>query len=369
MAHRRTIRFGLLGAGLVAPFHAKGIQASEGCELVAVADVVAERVQPLASRFGCKAYGSLDQLLGDESIDVINVLTPNHLHRDTVIAAAQSGKHVLVEKPPAMSLKDTDDMIAACRYAGVKLGIALTCRVRKGVQVLRQAVAEGRFGRILQADAYMKWYRSSQYYMSDDWRSQRRSGAGVTIQQAFHYIDLLVYLAGHVRSVEARMRNMMHPEVDLEDTLVCLMDYDSGAQGIVSASTAFWPGTDMRIEINGENGAGVISGERMQTWKFRDERPEDEPIRQLGRTSVSTGATGPADFDFADHQTVIAGMARAIREDTDPLITVDSARHSLEVALAMYQSAASGRPVALPLTDESKIWQQASTQGVSYVGS
>lgn len=357
MNDERTVGFGLLGAGLIAPFHARSVIAADGCELIAVADVDAGRAEKVAGEFGCKACGSLDELIADERIDVIDVLTPNHLHCEATLAAAAAGKSVLVEKPPAMSLKETDAMIGACGSAGVRLGIVLQCRVRKPIQAMREAIEAGRFGRLLQADAYMKWHRTTEYYLSDEWRSSRRSGAGVTIQHAFHYIDLLQYLMGPVRSVIARMSNRAHPQVELEDTLNAFMDFENGGQGVVVASTALWPGTDIRIEINGEDGTAIMVGERMETWKFKDERAEDEAIRAVGRGSVGTAASGPADFDFADHQVVIEDMAAAVRKGTEPIIPAASARNTLEIALAMYKSAAAGLPVELPVTDEESIWE------------
>ena len=356
MPDNATIGFGLLGAGLIAPFHAKSIQAADGCELVAIADLDAERAGKMAAEYGCKAVSTLDELLADDAVDVVCVLTPNHLHVDATLAAAKAGKHVLVEKPPSMSLADTDAMIAACDDAGVKLGIVLQCRVRKPIQAIKQAIAAGRFGRLLQGDAYMKWYRTTEYYLSDAWRSSRRSGAGVTVQHAFHYYDLLQYIMGPVASVDARMTNLAHPDVELEDTLNAFLRYENGAQGIVVASTALFPGTDIRIEINGEHGTAIMVGERMDTWQFKDDRPEDEEIRALGRGSVGTAAGGAADFDFADHRVVVEGLVKAINEGGDPVITAGSARDSLEVALAMYQSAKLGKPVTLPITDEASIW-------------
>ncbi len=357
MANNKTVGFGLLGAGLIAPFHAKSILAAQGCELIAVADMNADRVKKVADEYGCKAYSSLDELLGDESINVVNILLPNHLHSGATITSAKAGKHVITEKPPAMSLAETDAMLAACKEAGVKLGITLQCRVRKSIEAMRKAIAEGRFGKVLQADAYMKWYRSTEYYLSDVWRSSRKSGAGVTIQHAFHYIDLLQYLMGDVTSVQARMSNMAHPEVELEDTLLAFVNYANGAQGVVSASTAFYPGSDVRIEINGEKGTAVMVGERIDTWKFEDERAEDEKIRMLGCDSVGTAASGPADFDFANHQVVIESMRDAVLGKGEPFISVESARDTLEIALAMYKSARKGGEVVqLPFADEESAW-------------
>lgn len=346
------VGFGLLGAGLVAPFHAQALNNSSQAKLVAVADVAADRAGKLAAEFGCRAYGSLEEMLADPEIQCVNVLTPNAYHYDAVIAAAQAGRHVLVEKPPAMSLRETDSMIATCREQGVKLGIVLQCRVRKPIQAMKAALASARFGRPLMCSAHMKWFRSIDYYQSDAWRSSRQSGAGVTIQHAFHYLDLCQYLMGPARRVLARMDNLAHPEVSLEDTLIATIDWENGAMGLAEASTALWPGTDVRIELNGVDGTAIMIGERMDTWKLREERPEDEEIRQYGSASVGTAATGPADFAFFDHQVVIDDMAAAIVEDREPCIPATSVRPTLEMALAMYLSAKEGRPVELPLETE-----------------
>jgi predicted dehydrogenase len=355
MNHSR-IGFGLLGAGLIAPFHAKAIQASPECRLVAASDLDAGRLEKLTAQFGCRAYATLAEMLADPEVQVVNVLTPNHLHYDAVVAAARAGKHVLVEKPPAMSLAEVRGMIAAGEAAGVRIGVVLQCRTRKATQSIRQAIAEGRFGRIYHADTYMKWFRPAEYYRTDAWRGSRRSGSGVTIAQAFHYIDLLQYLVGPVRAVHARMTNLAHPGVELEDDLLSFVDYRNGGQGVVQASTALWPGTDIRLEINGENGTAIMCGERMDTWKFRDERPEVEEIRRIGSASVMTGATGAADLGFQDHQVVIRDMVAAIRENREPVIGLASVLPTLEWALAMYQSAKTGGPVELPITDESAVW-------------
>lgn len=355
-ARSEAVRFGLLGAGLISPFHARSIHATEGAELVAIADSNKQRADARAREFGCDSRGNLAELLDDKRIDVVSILLPNHAHAEPTIAAAEAGKHVLVEKPPAMSLADTDRMIEACKRSGVRLGIVLNCRVRKPIRAIRDALSAGRFGRVLQADAYMKWYRSTEYYHSDDWRSSRRSGAGVTIQHAFHYIDLLQHLMGPAKTVRAQMHNLAHPDVQLEDTLFATIEFANGAHGVVEASTAFWPGTDIRIEVNGENGTAVMIGERMETWQFRDDQPGDEVIRKLGCESSHTAAGGPADFDYADHQVVIEDMVNAVRTGGEPMITAESARGTLEMALAMYQSANNGVTVPLPLADESSVW-------------
>jgi len=348
--------FGILGAGLVSPFHANAVIHSKGGKLVAFCDMSRERADKLSAQFNVKSYYSLDDMLKDPDIDVVNICLPNHLHHDAVLKCAAAGKHVLTEKPPAMTLRETDAMIEACRKAGVKFGCTVQCRVRKAIQAIKSAVESGRFGKHLHADAYMKWFRSTEYYHSDAWRSSRKSGAGVTVQHAFHYIDLLQYLMGPGAQVEARMTNLAHPSVNLEDTMSAFVRFANGAQGVVQASTALWPGTDVRIEINGTEGTAIVTGEKMAVWKFRDEKPEDEEIRKLGSTAQKTAAGGAADFGFADHQVVIQDMIDAIDENREVVIPVSSVRPTLEIVLAMYESAEKNHPVVLPLKGDPQMW-------------
>ncbi|MGA2983990.1 MAG: Gfo/Idh/MocA family oxidoreductase [Terriglobia bacterium] len=356
MPQDARLGFGLLGTGLIAPFHAKAIQASSVARLVAAADTDAARLAKFTGEFNCKGYDTLDDMLADPEIQVVNILTPNHLHTPAVLQAARAGKHILVEKPPAMSLAEMDAMKEAGAAAGVKIGVVLQCRTRRSVQAIREAINEGRFGKIYHADTCMKWFRPADYYRMDAWRSSRRSGAGVTIQQAFHYIDLLQYLVGPVKWVHAHMTNLAHPGVALEDTALAFVRYQNGGQGVVEASTALWPGTDVRIEVNGEKGTAVLAGERMDTWKFREGRPEDEEIRRLGSAAAATGARGAADLGYTDHQAVIEDMVRAIEAGREPMITLASVRATLEWALAMYQSAKQHSPVELPIVDEQAVW-------------
>lgn len=352
-----TIGFGILGAGLVAPFHAKSVRDSKGGKLVAICDMSKERADKLAAEFKIKAYYSLADMLKDPGVNVVNVCLPNHLHKDAVIQTATAGKHILTEKPPAMSLKDTDDMIVACKKAKVRFGCTVQCRVRKAIQAVKTAIDSGRFGKLLHADAYMKWFRSEDYYKMDAWRSSRKSGAGVTVQHAFHYIDLLQYLAGPGKRVQARMTNIAHPAVHLEDSLLAFIDFQCGAQGVVEASTALWPGTDIRIEINGTDGTAIVVGERMATWKFRTEKPEDEAIRKYGSEAQATGAGGAADFGHLDHLVVIQDMIDAINQKREVIIPVSAVRPTLEIVLAMYQSAAKSKPVDLPVLDDESAWE------------
>jgi len=350
--------FGLYGTGLVAPFHANALRDCEDGDLVAVSGRTKEKVDALAGEYGAKAYYSLEEMLQDPAIQVVNILTPNHVHHQPALLCAEAGKHVILEKPPAMTLKETDEMVAAFADAGLKFACAVQCRVRAAIQAMKKAIDTGRFGRLLQADTYMKWFREADYYHMNPWRSLRSAGAGVTVQHAFHYVDLVQYLAGPVAKVEAKMTNHAHPSVELEDTLMAFLWYENGAQGVVEASTGLWPGTDVRIEINGTDGTAVMSGEKMEMWQFKEDQSGDEEMRKLGDESQATAASGPAAFGYADHQTLIEDLIASIRDDREVIIPVSSVRHTVEIALAMYQSAARSEPVELPIEDDPSIWEK-----------
>lgn len=351
--------FGILGAGMISGLHGAALRDSAKAELVAVCDVAEDRARKLAADYapGAAVYTRLDDLLADPNVEVVSVVTPNHLHTDAVLAALAAGKHVLCEKPPAMSLAETDRMIAAGRRAGRKFGIFVQCRMREPIRQIKRALGEGRFGRLLHADAVMKWYRTTEYYQSDPWRSERRSGAGVTIQHAFHYLDLLCYLMGPARVVQARMSNLAHPELAIEDTLGALIHFQNDVVGSVTASTALWPGEDVRVEVYGERGAAVMKGAVLSLWQFQDERPEDEAIRRAGDAAQATAASDPTALPSAEHQMVVDDCVDAIREGRELAIPCESVRPTLEIALAMYKSdRLDERPIHLPLEDERGIW-------------
>ncbi len=353
MAER--LGFGIVGCGLVSQFHGAAIVASEKAELIAATDPDAARLEKFVSQYGGEKAPSFEALLADERIAVVNILTPNAMHAEFAIPALEAGKHVIVEKPPEMTLAKTDAMIEAARRNGRKLAICLQVRLRRSIRAIKDAITSGRFGRLYEGDAFMKWFRPTDYYLMDDWRSRREQGAGVTIQHAFHYLDVLHHLMGPIKAVQARMTNMAHPQVQLEDTLKAFLEFENGAEGVIEASTALWPGTPVRIEVNGAQGTAITEGEVFTTWKFQDERPEDEEILQIGRRAQVTGAGGAADLGYEEHMWLIEDMVDAIAEDRDPYVTATSARHSLEVAIAMYHSAESGEVVHLPLPADAHI--------------
>jgi predicted dehydrogenase len=349
--------FAILGAGMISSLHADAIRKTPNAELLAICDVNEANARKLAATYapGARIYNDFDELLKDPRIEVIHIVTPNHLHTKFVLKAAAAGKHVLCEKPPAMSLAETDQMIAACRQAGVKFGIFVQCRIREPMRQIKAALEKGRFGKVLRVDAIMKWYRATDYYKMDAWRSDRSCGAGVTIQHAFHYIDLLQFLMGPAVKVSAEMRNLAHPEIKIEDTLDAKITFANGVQGYVQASTALWPGTDVRIEVYGTEGSAIMEGTAFKLWKFKNEQPEDAQIRNAGDAAQATASSDPTALPSADHQYVVEDCLKAIETGSELCIPCTAVRPSLEIALGMYLSDKIKSEVSLPLT-ETNIW-------------
>lgn len=349
--------FGILGAGMISGIHADALRKSQKAELVAVCDVNEQNAKKLAEKFAPSAtvYTSFDEMLKDGRVEVVDIITPNHMHTEFVLKAAAAKKHVLCEKPPAMSLEETDRMIKACKDAGVKFGIFVQCRIREPMRHIKTALAEGRFGKILRVDAVMKWFRAADYYKMDAWRSNRKCGAGVTIQHAFHYIDLLQYLMGPASNVVAEMRNLAHPEIKIEDTLDARITFANGVRGFVQASTAIWPGNDVQIEIYGTNGSAIMCGTAFKLWKFKEEKPEDEKIRASGNAAQATASSDPSALPSEDHQYVIDDCVDAIDSGRELCIPCSSVKASLEIALAMYKSDKIKDEVSIPF-NENDIW-------------
>lgn len=350
------IGFGLLGAGVIAPTHANALRAADAVDFIAVADLDAARRDRLAREFGCRSCPDLEALLADPAVEAVNISLPNQLHFSTAMACIRAGRHVLVEKPPALSLHEIDTMAAAAVEAGVKVGVILQSRTRRTIQRLRQAVVDGRFGTLYQADVYIKWYRPAEYYTGEAWRQVRQAGAGVTIQQAIHYIDTLQFCVGPARRVQARMHNLGHPEVDLEDTMTVFTDFAGGARGVIQASTAFWPGTEVRLELNGSHGAVALSGDRVVRWEFAVARPDDAEMQQEDPTAARRSTITHAVADYSGHLALVEDLVDAIRHDRPPQVDLPSVRPTMEWVFAMYQSAKYDRPVDIPVSNPDDIW-------------
>ena len=351
MANVREVRFGIVGCGMISEFQADAIQKVTGARVIAFCDNIKAAAEARAAQFGGVVYTNVDDLVRNPDIDAISICTPSGLHMEAAVAAAEAKKHVMVEKPIEVTLERAEQIISACRRNGVKLGAIFPRRFLDSSRVLKKAIDSGKFGTIVLADVYIKWYRTQGYYASGGWRgTMRYDGGGALMNQGIHGVDLLQWLMGGVQSVSSFTATRAHTEIEVEDVAVASLRFRSGALGVIEGTTGAWPGTKIRIEISGSDGSVVMEDESFLTWQFRNETPEDEEIRrQFGpeKSLLSGGASDPRAISSEGHRRQFEDFVAAIREDRPPRIDGAEARSAVAIITAIYRSARDHRVVTV----------------------
>ncbi len=344
------LRFALLGAGRIAQRHAEllGTGKIESGELVAICDTNVGRAEKLANKYSVPHYGSYDEMANAEQYDVGVVLTPSGMHGKHTIEVAGSGRHVVVEKPMALTLTDADAMIQACDAAGVKLFVVKQNRFNVPVQKLRAAMEAGRFGKITLGTVRVRWCRRQDYYDQDDWRGTWAQDGGVLTNQASHHIDLLEWMLGDVETVYAQTKTAL-VDIETEDTAVVCLKFSNGALGLIEATTATRPiDLEGSISILGENGTVEIGGfavNEMKTWEFEDRDESDDEV--LERYSVN-----PPDVYGFGHKSYYDHVVKCLIGDGPNVVGGLMGRKSLELITAIYESVETGQPVKLKFKPE-----------------
>lgn len=351
-----TYGFGIVGCGMISSFHARAIADVRGAKLAACCDTRAESADRFAAEHHCRAYHTLDDMLSDPAVDVVTIATPSGLHMAPAVAAAQAGKHVIVEKPLEVTLKKCDRIIRACETNGVRLSTVFPSRFHDASVRLKRAVDAGRFGRLTLGDSYVKWFRTQQYYDSGAWRGTwALDGGGALMNQAIHSVDLLAWLMGPVKEVCAHTALLAHERIEVEDTAVATLRFANGALGVIEATTAAYPGYLKRIEIHGSDGTAVLEEEDLKAWDFAKPAKEDKSIlAEMKRAkSGGGGAADPSAIGHHGHARQFTDVLAAIRQDRPPAIDGREGRRSVEIIQAIYKSAElGGKVVKLPLRGE-----------------
>ncbi|WP_417847230.1 Gfo/Idh/MocA family protein [Thalassoglobus sp.] len=350
-----SVGFGIVGTGMIAQFHAKAIEAITGASLVACFDMVGERADAFGKENGCKAYSNLDEMLANEDVHVVTICTPSGAHLDPAVAAAKAGKHLLVEKPLEITLDRCDQIINACKASGVKLGAILPSRFSQANMALKEAIEQGRFGKLTLGDTFVKWWRSQEYYDSGGWRGTwALDGGGAFMNQAIHNVDLLHWFMGDVSQVIGMTSTIAHERIEVEDVGAATVKFKSGAIGNLEATTCAFPGLLKKTEIHGTTGSVIIEQDSILLWEFEEKRPEDEKLlAECGAGNESTGgASDPKAISFVGHQKQFEDFVAAINENREPMIDGYEGRKSVEVILAIYQSSWEGKRIDLPLASD-----------------
>lgn len=347
--------FGIVGCGMIANFHAKAVADIDGASVVACYDAVPAAADKFAQCNGCTAYHELDKMLASPDVNVVTVCTPSGAHMEPAVAAAEAGKHVIVEKPLEVTLTRCDRIIQATEKAGVVLSTIFPSRFHESARLMKDAVEKGRFGRLTIGDAYVKWYRTQDYYDSGEWRGTwKLDGGGALMNQAIHSVDLLAWLMGPVREISAHTATLAHERIEVEDVAVATLQFENGALGVVEATTAAYPGSLKKIELHGSAGSALLEEEDITCWKFAEETESDRQLRErmAGRTETGGGAADPAAIGHHGHTEQFKNVLDAIKNKTKPLIDGPEGRRSVEIILAVYQAAEAGQTVKLPLQSD-----------------
>ncbi|MFZ5825014.1 MAG: Gfo/Idh/MocA family protein [Bacillota bacterium] len=348
MEHARPLGFAVIGCGRIAPNHGQAIVALEDARLVAAADIIKERAEAFTERFGGEAYVSYKEMLERPDVDVVCICTPSGMHAEQGIAAAKAGKHVLVEKPMALSLRDADALIEACRENGVILGVVHQNRFNPAIVRLRQALEGGRFGQLNMGSAVLRWHRDQNYYAQAPWRGTWAQDGGCLMNQTIHCIDLLQWMMGPVESLYAFTGTRMR-EIEAEDNAAAVLRFRNGAMGLIESSVTVYPrNLEETLNLFGSTGTAVIGGvavNRIEAWRFAEGEESEEAI-------LAQQTADPSSVYGHGHKPLIADFIEAVRTGREPAVCGTEGRKALEIILGIYKASRTGQPVTFPVVEE-----------------
>ncbi len=345
-----SVGFGIIGTGMIARFHAQAIQAIPHAHVAGCFNHTAVKAAAFANEYGGRACSSLDELLAIPDLQVVTICTPSGAHLEPAVQAARAGKHVIVEKPLEITLDRCDEIIRTCDEFGVRLATIFPSRFSPANLALKQAIEQGRFGRLTLGDTYVKWWRSQEYYDSGGWRGTwKLDGGGAFMNQAIHNVDLLYWLMGDIVDVCGMTATLAHERIEVEDVGSAVVRFANGAIGTLQATTSAFPGLLKRTEIHGTAGSAIIEQDQILLWEFAEKRPEDaDMLARYGKTSeTSGGAADPKAISFAGHQRQFEDFLHALADHSEPLVDGREGRKSVEIILAIYESSRTGRRITL----------------------
>ncbi|MCL2150865.1 MAG: Gfo/Idh/MocA family oxidoreductase [Coriobacteriia bacterium] len=343
------LRYGLLGCGRIAKNHMSAA-IDNGFQVQALCDIFPAAMENVAAAHGLDGvarYTDYHEMLAAEPLDLVAVTTKSSLHAEAALACIEAGVNVIIEKPMALSIADADAIIAAAERRGVKVCACHQNRYNKPIQLLRQALEGGHLGKPLYAHAAIRWSRDRAYYQQADWRGTWAEDGGALMNQCLHNIDLLRWMMGEdITEVFAYTDQLVHDYIEAEDFGIALIKFANGSYGLLEGTTSVYPDDfEETLTLFGSSGTAKIGGKslnRLEHWQLADDDRGFEELQELV-------AEQPDDIYGFGHLPLYADMAAAIRDGRQPYIDAQTGKEAIELVLAIYQSAAEGRPVQLPL--------------------
>ncbi len=336
------MRVGIIGTGAISHKHAQAYR-NIGYELTVCTDINAQNGRAFADQHGCEFVETYEEVCRHPRVDYVDVCTFPDFRLQPLRICAESGKHIQVQKPIATTVAVAAEMIETAKKAGIQLGVVSQHRFDDSTRFLRQALDAGRLGKILQADAYVKWYRSAAYYSRPIKGSWATEGGGALINQAIHQVDVLLWLVGGVAEVFGYWQLGALHKIESEDVMSCVLKYASGSTGVIQASTAFWPGYTERLEIHGTKGTAVISGDKLTTWDVENDAGDPAPVDR----DVASGASDPMAISLEPFERQFIDFGEAIKTGRKPISSGEDGYRALNLVESIYRSCRQGSPVRL----------------------
>lgn len=361
----RIYNISIAGCGKVAHLHARAIQNIPKARLGAVWSRTQKSAEIFADQYHTSAYSDISEMILKNSIDLVIVCTPHPFHIRPAVEAAAAGASMLVEKPLAASLADCDEIIGACRKNKVKLGVISQRRWYEPVRRVKHAIEEGKIGKPVLAALTMLGWRDKAYYDSDEWRGTwKDEGGGVLVNQAPHQLDIMLWYMGEVDEVYGIWRNLNHPYIEVEDTAAAILKFKNGAIGNILVSNSQKPGIYGKVHVHGENGASVgVQTDGGAMFIAGMTGIAEPPVNDLWTVPGEEHLLGEwvkhdtAIFNSCDPtvrymQYQIEDYLNALDNNSEPSVTGEAGRRTVELFTAIYRSTRDNKPVRLPLSPE-----------------
>jgi predicted dehydrogenase len=334
---------GIVGCGAISLVHAQALGEAENAELVSVYSRNANRAREMGEKYDVSWYVEWNAFIYDQKLNAVSICTPSGTHLDYAELAAQTGKHVIIEKPLEVTVERGKKIIDICRKSGVQLAVIFQNRYTDKVEEMKNQLDARKLGKIHQGDAYIKWFRDQDYYDSGAWRGTLDlDGGGALINQSIHTIDLLQWMMGEVDTIYGQIGTFTHKRIEGEDTGIAAVRFKSGAVGVIEGTTSVYPAQARKIEIHGEKGSAILDGDNLDITTLDD-------VSETERHSEPTGAMGAAspfaDFDIQSHKKQFESIFYAISNNQQPVVSGSDALKSLAIVQAIYKSSKSGEVV------------------------
>lgn len=325
------IRFGIIGCGMIGDVHARAICSYRGAELVAVSDVSKDRASEFAAKYSAVPYTDYNEMLSSDNIDAVAICTPSGMHKDQAIAAIRAGKHVLCEKPMALTKVDAAAIRDELSKTDLKLSVMFQTRSVDDIKYLKGVIERGELGRLTLCDLYMKYWRGEDYFKVAPWRGTfAMDGGGALMNQGIHGVDIMHYLLGTPKLLGAKVKTLCH-SIETEDTAVALVEYPGGALGVIEAATSTNPGFDRRIEISGTKGYAVIVDSMLEKLYVDGKMVIDKEIEASAGT-----ASNPSLLSHERHEAMLDNFVKAINGEEELISDVNAGYNSVSFVEDVY---------------------------------